>query len=62
MADLTQEEWRARLEKDDKAVILDVRTLEEMEEGFIPGAAHLDIYKPQEFLEGLDALDKSAHY
>ncbi|MDM9632387.1 rhodanese-like domain-containing protein [Robiginitalea aurantiaca] len=62
MADLTQEEWRARLEKDDKAVILDVRTQEEIEEGSIPGAEHLDIYKPQEFLEGLDALDKSAHY
>ncbi len=62
MADLTQEEWRARLEKDAHGVILDVRTLEEMEEGFIPGAIHLDIYKPQEFLEGLDNLDKSAHY
>jgi len=62
MADLTQEEWRSRLDKDDNAVIMDVRTMEEMEEGFIPGAIHLDIYQPQEFLEALDKLDKSRHY
>jgi rhodanese-related sulfurtransferase len=62
MADLTQEEWRSRLEHDENAVILNVRTSEEMEEGYIPGAIHLDIYQPQEFLEGLDALDKSKHY
>ena len=62
MADLTQEEWRSRLDKDDNAVIIDVRTEEEIEAGFIPGAIHLDFYKPQEFLEELDKLDKSKHY
>ncbi|TNF69445.1 MAG: rhodanese-like domain-containing protein [Bacteroidetes bacterium] len=62
MADLTQEEWRSRLDRDDNAVIMDVRTAEEMESGFIPGAIHLDIYKAQEFLEELDKLDKSKHY
>lgn len=62
MSDLNQEEWRSRMEKDDNSVIMDVRTQTEMEQGFIPGAIHLDIYQPQEFLEGLDQLDKSKHY
>ena len=62
MADLTQEEWTRRLELDRHAVILDVRTEAEMEEGYIPGAIHIDFYRGQEFLEELDQLDKSKNY
>ena len=62
MADLTQEEWRAKLAEDDKAVILDVRTEEEIEEGAIPGAMHIDIYMGQGFLDEVDKLDKEKHY
>ena len=62
MADLSQVEWRKRLEADTNATILDVRTSEECEEGIIPNAIQLDIYQGQEFLSGLDTLDKQMHY
>ncbi len=62
MADLNQEQWQEQLSKDTNALILDVRTLEEVEEGFIKNAKHIDIYLPQEFMEQLEALDKSKNY
>ncbi|MFS4416221.1 rhodanese-like domain-containing protein [Maribacter sp. 2307ULW6-5] len=62
MADLTQLEWAEQLKSDENAAILDVRTEEELEEGRIPNAMHLDIYKGQEFVDGLEKLDKSKSY
>ncbi|SDB49072.1 Rhodanese-related sulfurtransferase [Flavobacteriaceae bacterium MAR_2010_188] len=62
MADLTQDEWIEQLNDDGNAVILDVRTEDEMEAGFIPGALNIDIYKGQEFLDELEKLDKSKNY
>ena len=62
MADLSQEEWAEQLENDDNAVILDVRTPEEMEEGYIPEAINIDIYLGQEFLDQIGELDKSKNY
>ena len=40
MADLTQEQWSEQLKNDDNAVIIDVRTDAEFEEGYIPGAVN----------------------
>jgi len=62
MSDLSQEEWAEQLEKDDNAVILDVRTPQEVEEGYIPGAINIDIFLGQGFLEELGKLDKSKNY
>lgn len=62
MADLSQEEWETQLEGDSNAVILDVRTLEEVEEGYIPNSQHIDFYKGAEFMEALEKLDKSKNY
>lgn len=62
MKDLTQEEWQEKLKKDKDAVILDVRTDEEVEEGYIPNAKQIDIYKGQEFVNEVEKLDKSKHY
>ena len=62
MSDLSQDEWAEQLENDSDAVILDVRTAEEMEEGYIPNAIHIDIYLGQEFLDEIDKLDKSKNY
>ena len=62
MKELNQEEWRDKLKNDDNAVILDVRTQEEVEEGYIPNAEVIDIYKGQEFLDELDKLDKDKNY
>ncbi len=60
--DLSQEEWTEQLENDDNAVILDVRTPEEIEEGYIPNAIKIDIYLGQEFIDELEELDKSKNY
>lgn len=62
MKELKQEDWREQLSKDDNAVILDVRTEEEVEEGYIPKAKNLDIYKGQEFIDEIDKLDKDKNY
>ena len=56
MSDLSQEEWAEQLENDNNAFILDVRTPEEVEEGYIPGSTNIDIYLGQE------KLDKSKNY
>jgi rhodanese-related sulfurtransferase len=62
MADLIQDEWVSQLENDNNAVILDVRTQEEVDQGIIPNAIHIDIYKGQGFVDELEALDKSKNY
>ena len=62
MADLSQEEWEDQIKNDDNAFILDVRTPQEFEEGYIPGAVNIDIYLGQGFLEELGKLDKSKNY
>ncbi len=60
--DLTQDEWVEQLNNDKDAFILDVRTPEEVEEGFIPNATHIDIYLGQGFLDEIEKLDKSKNY
>jgi len=59
MSDLSQQQWAEELSKDDNAIILDVRTEAETEEGIIPNAIIADIYQPQEFMNQIEALDKS---
>ncbi|WGD35164.1 rhodanese-like domain-containing protein [Olleya sp. YS] len=59
MADLTQEDWVNQLKNDDNAIILDVRTEDEVAEGKIPNALHIDIYKGQGFIYEVEELDKS---
>ena len=62
MADLSQEKWAQQLENDENAVILDVRTEDEVADGFIPNAKNIDIYKGQAFVDEIEALDKSKNY
>ena len=62
MADLSQEEWSRQLAQDGDAVILDVRTDDEIAEGYIPDAQHIDIYLGQGFIDALQKLDKSKNY
>lgn len=59
---LSQNEWVSQLEADTNAVILDVRTDDEWNEGFIPGAILNDIYKGQGFIYRLEELDKTKNY
>jgi rhodanese-related sulfurtransferase len=58
MKNLTQEQWKDSLEKDDNAEILDVRTEEEFIEGYIPDAKNIDIYKGQGFIDEITNLIK----
>lgn len=59
---LEQEDWRDQLNNDSNAVILDVRTEDEFNEGMIPGAINIDIYKGQGFIYSIEELDKSKNY
>lgn len=59
---LTQEDWVSQLEADTNAVILDVRTEDEWNEGFIENAINIDIYKGQGFIYAVEELDKSKNY
>jgi len=60
--DLTQEQWWEQYQQDDNAVILDVRTDEEVEELAIPQAINIDIYLGQGFLDAIEELDKRKNY
>ena len=62
MADLTQQEWITKLEADNNAVVLDVRTPEEVAQGIIPNAKHIDIFKGQGFIDEVQQLDKTKTY
>ena len=61
MKELSQEEWQKQVKNDKDSVILDVRTEEEVEEGYIPKAKNIDIYKGQGFINEVEKLDKSKH-
>jgi rhodanese-related sulfurtransferase len=60
--DLSQEEWSEQLQQDGNAMVLDVRTPEELEAGFIPNATNIDFYLGQEFLAEIEKLDKGKNY
>lgn len=62
MADLTQKEWTNQLNQSNNAVVLDVRTLDEVAEGVIPNAIHIDIFKGQGFIDELKQLPKDKTY
>ncbi|MFP2997686.1 rhodanese-like domain-containing protein [Spongiivirga sp. MCCC 1A20706] len=60
--DLTQDDWSSKLGADTNAVILDVRSEEEVAEGYIPNAQNIDIRQGQGFIDGLNELDNSKNY
>lgn len=62
MADLSQQAWAEQLKNDDNAVVIDVRTDAELQEGYIPHDLHLDIFKADEFMNGLKTLDPAKNY
>jgi rhodanese-related sulfurtransferase len=62
MNNLDQKEWVALMEETPDAILLDVRTEEEYESGYIKGAQLIDIRQPQEFMDAIQALDKDKSY
>jgi len=62
MADLTQTQWAEKLANDDNAVIVDVRTQLEVEEGYIPNMIHLDIFNAGAFMDAAREMDPTKNY
>ena len=62
MADLSQQNWKEQLENDDRAVIIDVRTADEVAEGMIEGAQHIDIFGGPAFIQAVEQLDPDKSY
>lgn len=59
---LSQEQWWEGTQNETDAVILDVRTPEEWNDGIIPGAINIDIYQGPAFMEAIGELDKDKSY
>jgi len=62
MPDITSKEWQEKTATDTNAVILDVRTDEEVADGVIPGAKQINIQDPAKFMEEVQKLDASKNY
>jgi rhodanese-related sulfurtransferase len=60
--DLSQEVWATKQRESEGSILIDVRTSEEYEAGHLPNAELLDIRNPQEFMDGMAALDQSKTY
>lgn len=62
MKDLSQGEWKKKLEGNANAKVLDVRKPVEWAEGIIPDAITIDIMDIDKFTEEIKQLDKSKPY
>lgn len=54
-------DFAEKFKADDNAVLLDVRTQEEYDSGFIAGSTLMDIFQP-DFKSKVETLDKSKNY
>lgn len=62
MSNLSQTEWAKALTKQPEAVILDVRTEEEFESGYIPNAKNIDLRMGPGFIDEINTLEKNKSY
>ena len=62
MKNIKQEEWRKLIAEDKDAVIIDVRTREEFESGYLENAQLIDIMQPQTFMDAVSNLPKDKNY
>lgn len=62
MNELAPDSWAELQEQTSESVILDVRTAEEFESGYIKGALNMDIRGGADFLASIESLDKSKSY
>ena len=60
--DITQTEWEGLIAKDADAVILDVRTVDEVADGYIPNLINIDIRGGHDFIDEIEKLDKAKNY
>ncbi|GAA0873132.1 rhodanese-like domain-containing protein [Gangjinia marincola] len=62
MEELSSKDFQEKYAAEDEAVLLDVRTPEEVEEGYIPEAQNINILAAGSFMEEIQQLDKSKSY
>jgi len=62
MENLLQFDWSKRAFEDSEAVIVDVRTLEEIQRGVIENAIHIDVMETDDFIEKIKDWDKEKKY
>ena len=62
MSDLSQNEWAQAIAEQPEAVVLDVRTEEEFESGYIPNAKNIDLRMGSGFIDEINSLDRSKSY
>lgn len=62
MENLLQFDWSKRAFEDSEAVIVDVRTLEEIQGGVIENAIHIDVMETNDFIEQIKDWDKNKKY
>ncbi len=62
MKDITIDEWKSLIVNDENAIILDVRTDDEVENGMLENAKHIDIYLGQGFIDEVKKLDTEKNY
>lgn len=62
MKAVNQQQWEQGLLHYPQAVILDVRTDAEWNEGHLPGASQLDISKADAFVQAVSEMDRNQHY
>lgn len=62
MKDITVAEWKSLIATDDNAVIIDVRTQDEVDEGALENSNHIDIFMGQGFIDEVKKLDPEKNY
>lgn len=62
MQELSQHEWAKQASEMENAVILDVRTDLEVEQGKIPGAIQVNIQHAAHFMDQIKQMDPSNNY
>jgi len=62
MKDITVDQWKLQMAEDKDAVVIDVRTQDEVDAGSLEEALHIDIFLGQGFVEEVQKLDKSKNY
>lgn len=62
MIDLNPADWAKQINEDPLALIIDVRTDMEFQEGKIPGAIQCNIQFSSQFMEQIKSMDPEKHY
>lgn len=62
MLHVSNTQWKEKIDQDPDAVILDVRTPAEWQEGIIPNAQMIDVMNTEHFQQKAQELDRDKNY